>query len=238
MSSHDAIGLSALTGAGLYAGSRLVHNALNTLDPKPKEQEGVSSDKIVIKLPKKKEDDKEKVANDVLTIPAMVAALAGGFYGTGKLHNMYKKHQAEKDLAETHKKYNELLAKVNEKQAGDTPIIDSLCEELSKVAFVDEALNVGSNVVQGNWFPWQYAADKGITDSGAHFTTGKNVDLPDAGIGDSLKNVTWDKVGKPVVGIGASIAALKFLADRTKRRREEELMAKTKTPTQIVIDQS
>jgi hypothetical protein len=239
--SNDAIGLAALTGAGLYAGSRVLHNALNALDPKPKEQHGVTSDKIVIKLPKKKEDEeKEKVANDVYTIPAMVAALAGGFYGSSKLHNTYKKHVAEKELAETHKKYNELLAKLQtEKQASDTPIIDAMCEEICKVAFLDELGNIGGNIMRGNIMPWQLADGKGYTDENAHYTTGKDVSYPIiSATADNTKDKLWDTVGKPLLGIGGTVAAIKFLADRTKRKREEEMMAKMKAPTQIVIDQT
>lgn len=216
MENSTLAGLSALTGAGLYGAGRLVHNVLDGAESKPKTYGGASADKIVIRLPsshtKKKEEtehDTSKTAMDAFTVPVAAAALAAGYYGTNKLHDKLKKDKAEADLNEVTTKYHGMLDKIKgtEKTSSDTPIVDAMCREL-------------------------------LAKKASVFWPDSFSQVPVAGnLYDWAKQEAGDGVVKPILGIGATIAAGKFLADRVKRKREEEAGRSQRLPTQIVIEQ-
>ena len=228
MTTPEAILLSGLTGAGLFGATRMLHNTLDSADKRmaPNDMHGVTSDKITIKLPKRQEsgaDINKQASEDAWKIPMSLAALAASFYGANKLHDKYQSGKAQKELDATHAKYQEMLQQQqNTKVASSTPVVDAFCMKLAEV--MEKDANILSDIATGDW--------AGKTPGGHH--------MFDRQEGMGVPGGEWaaDKVIWPAAGVLGSYGALKFLADRTKNKREEDAAARAKLPTQIVIDQS
>jgi hypothetical protein len=229
----------ALTGAGGYGATRLLHNAMKNVEDAVtpgSSNPDVNMNQITIRLPKKQvpgeqpmvppiEPQPVKLANPV-DIPQMpdtgssmpmwqmlpvAAGSAGlGYYGAGKIHDFMQRRMAEDQLKKTQQQYQQTLQQLQQsKVASDTPYIDAYCEAMA--GFTEE-------LSKSAMFGPSYAA-------GA------------PGLFDSAKSgLKSDWIAPIASGLG-TIGVLKFLADKTQRMEQDDERNKAKLPGAINIVQ-
>lgn len=210
MNALETIGTGGLVGAASYGALRLLHNALKQGDKAmaPDLDPTVTPDKLVITLPPKhKEEQHQKQADDFHLDIPTWAKIPLGAAAIGAGYM---------GAQQLHDNYLKSQA---------TKDLDEKKKKYQEMLSTIENSKTASDTPIVDSFCEKIALELFSSNS------------PSSLFGNSKTDAIMNNIVYPAGAVLAVGGAVKFLADRMKRRREEDAELKTKLPQQIEVNQ-